>query len=801
MRHKSVHWRTGLALFWSLALSAPPRIADADGPAGRPASATPAASVEKSGAAAVSWDRDVRPILDRRCVVCHSCYDAPCQLQLSSFEGADRGATKAVVYHGDRLTAADPTRLFIDAKTTAEWRDRDFYSVLHASGGHAAAASLLQRMLDLGRANPLAPNQKLPPAIDLTLDRPLTCPRDTEFDAYAAAHPQGGMPYGLAPLAEAEYQTLIAWLRDGAPVPSAEGPAPDPAAGSVAKWEAFFNGDSAKQRVTSRYVYEHLFLAHLHFPDVAPTRYFRLVRSRAPSGRPIDEIPTTRPYDPPGVERFFYRLQPIHSTIVDKTHMVYPLTDATLARYRELFLAPDWPAEAVPSYDPRPSANPFLTFENVPASARYRFLLDHAHYFITTFIKGPVCRGQVALDVIDDHFFVAFLDPDADLSVTDPSYLRESKPWLTLPAENQSSLAPETFWLKYLDLWRKYLRFRGARYREQDPGRLGPGLDAIWDGDRTNDNALLTVFRHFDSATVVKGYVGEIPKTAWIVDYPILERIYYDLVAGFDVFGNVAHQLSTRLYMDHLRMESEDLFLTFLPAEARKRTRDSWYVGADAQTKLFVENRLSNLDVGTRVVYRTSDPKTELIESILARVAPAVRGVPDPINRCRAAPCARTDAPPDARRVDAALHELASVARPFVRRTPDLSLLRVRVDPTGTRDLVYSLVHNKAHTNVAFMFRENDRRQPSADTITIVPGFLGSYPNFFFDVKLGDVRDFVARMSAVDSDASFTRLVEAYGVRRTSPRFWKEADWLHGELARTVPIEAGRLDLSRYDDH
>ena len=61
--------------------------------------------------------------------------------------------------------------------------------------------------------------------------------------------------------------------------------------------------------------------------------------------------------------------------------------------------------------------------------------------------------------------------------------------------------------------------------------------------------------------------------------------------------------------------------------------------------------------------------------------------------------------------------------------------------------------------------------------------------------------DFVARLSAVDSEASFTRLVEAYGIRRTSPGFWKEADWLHGELARTVPIEAGRLDLSRYDDH
>jgi len=765
--------------------------------------ATPPASLVaiSTAGAVVHWEREVKPILDRRCVVCHSCYDAPCQLQLSSFEGADRGATKAVVYQGDRLAPMDPTRLFIDAKTTAEWRDRDFYSVLHASGEHAAAASLMQRMLDLGRVNPLPANQKIPASVDLTPYRALSCPRDAEFAVYAEAHPLGGMPYGLAPLAETEYQTLVSWLRDGAPVPMARARPPETAAGSVAKWEAFFNGDSAKERVTSRYIYEHLFLAHIHFPDVAPGRYFRLVRSRTPSGREIDEIPTTRPYDPPGVERFYYRLQWIHSTIVDKTHMVYPLTDARLARYRELFLAPAWQSEVVPSYDPEKSANAFVAFENVPPRARYQFLLDDAHYFINTFIKGPVCRGQVALNVIDDHFFVAFMSPNADLSVTDPSYLSESKEWLKLPAENKNRLTPGDIWLKYLVEWRKYLRYRSARYRERDPRRLGPSLDDIWDGDGTNDNALLTVFRHFDSATVVKGYVGEIPKTAWIIDYPILERVYYDLVAGFDVFGNVVHQLSTRLYMDYLRMESEDLFISFLPADVRESTRDSWYVGAGAQTKAFLENRLSNLDVGTRVAYRTSSPKTELIESILARASPAVRGVPDPINRCMAAPCTRADAPPHAHAVEGELRKLASVARPFVQHMPDLSLLRVRIDSTGTRDLVYSLVHNKAHFNVAFMFDENERRNPSADTMTIVPGYLGSYPNFFFDVTGGEVPNLVARLTAVTSDADFAKLAEAYGIRRSSPRFWELADWFHAERVRSVPIEAGRLDLNRYGDY
>ncbi|CAG22545.1 putative isomerase [Photobacterium profundum SS9] len=37
---------------------------------------------------------DVKPIIDNRCVVCHACYDAPCQLKMSSAEGIDRGANK-----------------------------------------------------------------------------------------------------------------------------------------------------------------------------------------------------------------------------------------------------------------------------------------------------------------------------------------------------------------------------------------------------------------------------------------------------------------------------------------------------------------------------------------------------------------------------------------------------------------------------------------------------------------------------------------------------------------------------------
>src|SRR5674476_992690 len=50
----------------------------------------------------VSFNKDVKPILDSRCVACHGCYDAPCQLKLGSIDGLDRGATKQLVYDSIR---------------------------------------------------------------------------------------------------------------------------------------------------------------------------------------------------------------------------------------------------------------------------------------------------------------------------------------------------------------------------------------------------------------------------------------------------------------------------------------------------------------------------------------------------------------------------------------------------------------------------------------------------------------------------------------------------------------------------
>jgi len=43
----------------------------------------------------VSFYKEIKPILDSRCVSCHGCYDAPCQLKLGSIEGLDKRCNQA----------------------------------------------------------------------------------------------------------------------------------------------------------------------------------------------------------------------------------------------------------------------------------------------------------------------------------------------------------------------------------------------------------------------------------------------------------------------------------------------------------------------------------------------------------------------------------------------------------------------------------------------------------------------------------------------------------------------------------
>ena len=748
-----------------------------------------------------SYTRDIKPVLDQKCIACHACYDAPCQLKLSSAQGLLRGATRKQVYDSGRLKDMAPTRLFVDARNTAGWRDKGFYSLLNEQGGpldNNLEQSLLYNMIELGREHPLAANAAVPDDIQLGLQRKNECPLPAEFERYAEKKPLQGMPLAITGLDESEFQTLRQWIREGAVIdatPVLPGPEEQQ---QIDQWEAFFNRPALKNQLVSRYLYEHLFLAHLYFEQLNSGNFFELVRSSTPSGEPVRIIPAVRPNDDPGLP-FYYRLRKIESTIVHKTHITYLLSDKKMVHLDALFLTPDWEVAQLPDYSVGDALNPFATYSAIPARARYQFMLDSAQYTVMTFIRGPVCRGQVATDVIDDQFYVLFQDPDADLSVTDPAYLASVQPYLMLTEENERLLALAPDWEKRKHARDEYIRLRGKAYRDLQPA--GPSLQDIWDGEGTNDNAVLTVFRNFDNAMVTRGFVGAIPKTLWVMDYPMLERTYYELVVNFNVFGSAGSQAETRLYFDLIRSGGENNFLHFMPPGVRTALRDSWYQGKRGERKLSDDYVIVNEDMPVQIRYRTRDPKAEFVALVSARLK-SLAGPPDVLNRCARPPCYRAGATAAERQVDASLQTLTSKpasieGMQFVDFMPDVSFVRVSSgDPEA--DLAYTLVRNKAHTNVAFLLGEEKRREPGKDTLTAFHGLLGSYPNFMFNVPLDSVESFSSDLHAVRTREQFIELVGHYGLSRTHPDIWANFQWFGDYMRRASPVDAGVYDLNRY---
>ncbi len=732
---------------------------------------------------------DVKAIMDRRCVVCHSCYDAPCQLKLTSPEGVLRGASKEAVYHTERLKDAQPTRLGIDAQTVPEWRALGFHSVTRDPGS-GDSASLLERYLELGRRSVLPVDAPLPDELGLALDRPLVCPTSSEFDAFSRDHAMAGMPYGTAPLSETEYQALMTWARSGAPLPAEPSDIPDEIQDQITEWEVFLNSDDLRSQLMSRYLYEHLFLARLHFQGDDPRRFFQLVRSTTGPGEDIDIIATRRPFDDPGSGEFYYRLEQITETIVHKEHLVYTLGPDRMVRYRQLFLDPAWTLAELPPYGDAEGGNPFSTFMQIPAKSRYQFLLDDALFFVRSFIRGPVCHGETAVDVIEDRFWVSFLDPEADLSITDPSYLQEGAAYLELPVSEADAGVLGTLQGFSHKKQAQYLEFRDARYRGAPIYETGFDYSSIWDGDGTNPNALITVFRHFDNASAMTGFHGGIPETAWVIDFPIFERIYYDLVAGYDVFGRVEHQLATRLYMDELRMESEDTFLFFMPREVRPQMHDRWYQGALAELHTYWHRRRVDDSFPTGIIFETTTPKREFLLALLER-GNGLWPTEDPINRC-----AESDCPTD--ELGTVLREMADQTGDWVKYLPDLSVLVVEQE--GGAAELFTLVHDKAHYNVAFLFDEKARREPGADVLTVLPRLIGSYPNFYYHLRQDRLTAFIAALKSIQSQSDYMDVVAEFGVRRTSPEFWALSDRVYEVFLGQKPIQAGFFDLNRYKD-
>ena len=743
-------------------------------------------SPAEQGNAPDYW-REVRPILDNRCVSCHACYDAPCQFNLTSYQGLTRGASTKQVF-ADRLIAAEPSRLGIDAQSNGEWRKKGFFPMLNERQSIPQAnreAGVMARLLDLKQAHPGPSTGRLEEKeFDFSLNRKQVCTPAEGLDEYSRRYPTRGMPFGLPALSAGEHATLTRWLEAGAPYrPAAALPAT--VVRQLADWEGFLNADDTKSRLMARYVYEHWFIGQLWFAE-QPGTYFELVRSRTPPGQAIDLIATRRPYDDPGVDRVWYRLRRVEATPAAKTHMPLQLDAARMARLREWFLKPDYAVAHLPSYDPETASNPFITFRDLPLVARYRLMLDEAQFTLAGFMKGPVCRGQFALNSINDQFWVFFVAPNEKSSQFMQAIIDAASPVLRLPAEREST-AGLLAWKEYSRLEHQYTESRSRITAKLKLSNTRPTINDIWDGDGRNPNVALTVFRHFDSASVIKGLAGDRPQTSFVIGYPVLERMHYLLVAGFDVYGNIGHQLATRLYMDFLRMESELNFLALLPIKDRQPVLDRWYRERSTPHNDYFADAARYFPQETGIRYRSKDTLDELYALLGQRTGKArdrsreleASGLPDPEL--------------------AALRRLSAIQGLAASRMPEDSLIVYQA--AGKKPLVFSLIRNSAHTNVAEIFSEDDRRLPEEDTLLAMSGIVGAYPNAIFTIGKENAAQFAEEVTALRTEADLNRLTDRYGIRRTDPRFWATSDAIHAYQKETRPVEFGILDYSRLENH
>ena len=235
---------------------------------------------------------------------------------------------------------------------------------------------------------------------------------------------------------------------------------------------------------------------------------------------------------------------------------------------------------------------------------------------------------------------------------------------------------------------------------------------------------------------MVRGLIGDLPKTAWVMSYSLFERIHYLLVAGFDVYGTMGHQLDTRLFMDFLRMEGEFNFIAFLPEASRTQVRDYWYEDEDDSIKKYVYGSGLSLNAETRIPFRSADPRPELLSMLRARLQP----VHDPVHDLD-----REPRRPYARR----LQDLAALKGRPVSLLPEMSVIAIVNEPgAAAGDAVFTITRDNFMTNVASLFGEDKRRRPDKDALTVARGIIGTYPNAYFRVTVADLPAFVAAVGA-----------------------------------------------------
>ncbi len=736
--------------------------------------------------------RKIQPILDRRCVVCHSCFEAPCQLKLTSPQMLMRGASPHFAVGGLRASPRTDLMIGLDKQ-----RAGGFFPITSQIPEEESILSLV--LLEGNDKSQLPAEKYVVPEKRMCVSSP------AKFKSLNAGDQKRlGMPYYMAALSDDEYKTLISWVEGGAKSPTQDELAVRLIPNNpmvIQHWEDFVNSPAWKARWTSRYLYEHLFTAHLYFEE-SPGEFYELVRSETQAPNDIKEIPTERPFEMPKqfVNTFYYRLRKLQATIVHKQHFVYQINKGTMAELQKLFWEPRWnstPQDKPFSFKDR---NPFIAFEHIPANARYRWMLKNARMLLDMDMRSDNCHGEDPSGPLHDSFLTLFVKPESDVAVRYPDYFKYTNSYLGMTNVSLSNVVLQATYKSNQVAYSKV-----KQHFQQQLLPNGFSFDDIWDGEKGTQMPLFTINRHEKTVSVHDGAWGPQQRVSLLFDYVSFERLYYNCVALATLFDKIIDKMGTVFYLRDVGREVEEQMLSFVPEEYRQIVRKEWIQGEGAKHR-YDDSRFAlgfnqSLKLFKDFEIDPKRPFTSMMDYLLLKSGRYTKQIVGnnhyPISQ-------GSEEYHKLKQASLFMSQEQVIGQGHrAHHFPNISYLIVK---GNSQVRYYTLIANRFYDYVNYIPYDpspKDRlgRNADKDWMTVFSDIQANYPAKIYIVSENRLDFFIEKMQSVNNRAAYVNFDKTFGLQKMSPVFWKTIDALQTHFIQMDPIHNGLLDLGEYGVH
>jgi hypothetical protein len=193
----------------------------------------------------------------------------------------------------------------------------------------------------------------------------------------------------------------------------------------------------------------------------------------------------------------------------------------------------------------------------------------------------------------------------------------------------------------------------------------------------------------------------------------------------------------------------------------------------------------------------TAHPVEDVVSRIRKHLGPTVAGTtaldPDPMKSPASAPStisSRAD-------LEAALFGMTIDRGKMGDDFPDVTWLTV--NGGDGEPLEYTLLANrifKSNSRLVGNFFPGLNRLPEMDSLSVVRGHIGAFPQLFLQMSLSDAADAVKGFRG--THAQHVAVRSKYEVRRNTNAFWTFLDNEHTRQLKNNPLESGIVDTSRY---